>query len=738
MAIISGTPGDDTLIVNSDTTSVQADAGTDTAVFSGNYADYTFSQSDSYASLMTNNATNQVVSLYGVEQLQFDDGVASLSTTGSDEFQVNTYTPDWQSYPSTTALNDGGFVITWHSYNQDNSSYSIYAQRYDASGNNLGAEFQVNTYTSGVQNIPSTTALGDGGFVVTWMSDGQDGSSYGIFAQRYDASGNNFGTEFQVNTETYLYQQYPSITALNDGGFVITWMSHDQDGSYDGIFAQRYDASGNNFGTEFQVNTYTSYTQDSPSTTALADGGFVITWKSEGQNGSSGNYDIYAQRYDVNGNTAGIEFQVNTYTPDWQSNPDTAALADGGFVITWHGYGATDNSSYSIYAQRYDASGNNLGAEFQVNTYTSSNQSFPSTTALADGGFVITWQSDGQDGSNYGIYAQRYDASGNNLGAEFQANTYTSYTQEHPSTTALADGGFVITWHGYGSTDNSYYGIYAQRYDASDNPLGPNTLTFDAAPTIVTPIANTSTNEDAAYSYDASANFTDADVNDVLTYSATLADGSALPGWLSMDSTTGIISGTPLNGDVGSINVTVTATGISGISVSDGYTLTVEDTRDAIIYTIDNMLLDNLSLLYIKDGIDTGVSTLVKQGGINIEQNIEFDSITLSVNDAYADDLNIMDMYGVLGNIGQIIDTSAEHAADTNNDGIINIMDMYAVLNSIGQTSQSFDLVDQNGNLVTSLNSNSVDTANWNIIANGDVDQSGGFVDAYVMQVDIV
>ncbi len=54
-----------------------------------------------------------------------------------------------------------------------------------------------------------------------------------------------------------------------------------------------------------------------------------------------------------------------------------------------------------------------VGAEFQVNTYTAYDQIYPSTTALADGGFVITWASDGQDGDGYGIYAQRYSSDGN-------------------------------------------------------------------------------------------------------------------------------------------------------------------------------------------------------------------------------------------------------------------------------------------------------------------------------------
>ena len=49
-----------------------------------------------------------------------------------------------------------------------------------------------------------------------------------------------------------------------------------------------------------------------------------------------------------------------------------------------------------------------MGGEFQVNTYTASSQYDPSVTALADGSFVVTWMSDGQDGSEYGIYAQRF------------------------------------------------------------------------------------------------------------------------------------------------------------------------------------------------------------------------------------------------------------------------------------------------------------------------------------------
>ena len=87
--------------------------------------------------------------MYQVEQLQFDDTAASLTTTpASGEFQVNTYTTSNQSGSSTAALNDGSFVVTWTSDLQDGDYYGIYAQRYDLDGDVNGAEFQVNTHTT--------------------------------------------------------------------------------------------------------------------------------------------------------------------------------------------------------------------------------------------------------------------------------------------------------------------------------------------------------------------------------------------------------------------------------------------------------------------------------------------------------------------------------------------------------------------------------------------------------------
>ncbi len=204
-------------------------------------------------------------------------------------------------------------------------------------------------------------------------------------------------------------------------------------------------------GGEFQINSYTTSGQYQPSVATLAGGGFVALWESYGSSGSDSSGDsIQGQRYAADGTPLGREFQVNSYTASNQSGPSVAALADGGFVAMWYSYGSSgsDSSSYSIQGQRYAADGTPLGGEFQVNSYTTSGQYQPSVAALADGGFVALWYSlgsSGSDSSGYSIQGQRYAGDGTPLGGEFQVNSYTTDDQGGPSVAALADGGFVAT-----------------------------------------------------------------------------------------------------------------------------------------------------------------------------------------------------------------------------------------------------------------------------------------------------
>jgi hypothetical protein len=102
------------------------------------------------------------------------------------------------------------------------------------------------------------------------------------------------------------------------------------------------------------------------------------------------------------------------------------------------------------------------------------------------------------------------------------------------------------------------------------------------APYVANPIADRIATEGNAYAYTVPSNtFTDIDPGDILTYTATQYDGSALPGWLSFDPATGEFTGLPTNSDVGSITITVTATDSSAEYITDTFVLSVNNTNSS-------------------------------------------------------------------------------------------------------------------------------------------------------------
>jgi len=378
------------------------------------------------------------------------------------EFQVNTFTTNAQDYPSVAKDGAGNFVVAWESGGQDGNGGGVFGQRYDNNGDTLGGEFQVNTYITSNQTRPSVAMDGAGNFVVVWQSLGQDGEGSGIFGQRYDSAGNPVGSEFQVNTFTSGKQGLPSVAMNPSGDFVVVWTSFGQDGDGDGIFGQRYDSTGCTAGAEFQVNTYFTSAQFEPSVAMDGSGNFVVVWASSGQDGSS--FGVYGQRYNNAGGPAGPEFRVNTYTTNAQRLESVAMDGSGDFIVVWQSLDQ-DGSSYGIFGKRYDSLGTPLAPEFQVNTYITNQQQCGHVAADGTGNFVVVWASNGQDGNSYGIFGRQYDSTGDTLGTEFQVNTYVTSSQTHPSVAFDDSGNFVVAWASNGQ-DGSNFGIFGQRYDA--------------------------------------------------------------------------------------------------------------------------------------------------------------------------------------------------------------------------------------------------------------------------------
>ena len=331
----------------------------------------------------------------------------------------------------------------------------------------LGHEFQVNTYTTSYQNGASLAVDDDGDFIVAWTSNGQDGSATGIFARRFSSVGTALGGEIQINTHFTSSQTLPSAAADADGDFVVAWSSQGQDGAGLGVFARRFSSEGAPVGAEFQVNTYITNTQSFSSVAAADSGAFVVVWQSYGQDGEFGG--IFARRFSSVGAPVGVEFQVNTHFTATQNFPAVAADAAGNFVVAWESFGQ-DGDNYGIFAQRFSSAGVRVGSEFQVNTYITSYQRLPSVAADADGDFVIAWTSYGQDGSYVGVFARRFSSAGAPVGSEFQVNTYFTNNQHANSVASASGGDFVVAWTSYTQDENDY-GVFARRFSSAGAPL---------------------------------------------------------------------------------------------------------------------------------------------------------------------------------------------------------------------------------------------------------------------------
>ncbi|MEZ6122852.1 MAG: DUF4347 domain-containing protein [Planctomycetaceae bacterium] len=336
-----------------------------------------------------------------------------------------------------------------------------------------GGETLVNTSTPENQ---LTTPYGggnvamdaNGNYVVVW-EDRRSGNA-DAYAKVYNADGSVRVNEFRVHAANTSAQDWVNVAMADNGNFVVTW-SDNRSGTYE-TYMRLFNISGTALTGETLVSQGFG-TEDGHAVDFAADGSFVITWQRAGTNSG----DIYFQRYNSAGVAQGgntVANTTNTYVSGTQNHPDVAVNDDGSFVISWMSNGQ-DGSSYGMYAQRFTAAGAKVGGEIQLAQTSSGDQWYGTIDNDSSGNFVATWMSAGQDGSGNGIFARQFNSSGTALGNEFQVNTWTSGDQGSPNISVDDDGDFVITWHDASGHDGTGFGVYAQQYDSSGNAIGVET-----------------------------------------------------------------------------------------------------------------------------------------------------------------------------------------------------------------------------------------------------------------------
>ncbi|MDA7776524.1 putative Ig domain-containing protein, partial [Alphaproteobacteria bacterium] len=196
------------------------------------------------------------------------------------------------------------------------------------------------------------------------------------------------------------------------------------------------------------------------------------------------------------------------------------------------------------------------------------------------------------------------------------SNEGLRYTLESgPGWLVMSPDGFLL-----GMARNDYVGTHSLIIKVTDKAGAFDTKTFlltinnvNDAPTLEA-ISDESTDEDAPFEYQLTATDIDMDVvdNETLTYEAV-----EKPGWMTVSSS-GLITGTPENDDVGEHTITVKVTDSIGESDTKTFTLLVNNTNDvpALGHVSEDLLSvnedDALEIQLAVSDVDTGDSHVFK------------------------------------------------------------------------------------------------------------------------------
>jgi len=305
---------------------------------------------------------------------------------------------------------------------------------------------------------------GAGGAILTW-ADPRDGVDYHIYAQRVNEQGLPLWTTDGVAVCTVSGAQgLPKLVPDGAGGAIITWQDiRDAAGDFD-VYAQRMDANGNLMwpDTGVVICDTTGRSGENPEIVSDGTGGAIIVWLDKRGPQS----ELYAQRVDPNGNTLwernGIAI---TREPDYEQSHAVISDGAGGAFIAWE-----DTRDYlDIYAQRIDADGDTLWSAGGIPICRAAVQ--PRNVKIATdgaGGVILVWEDD-RVPTEQRIYAQRVNAAGDTLWpADGKLICDAPLQHSQPAIVSDGAGGAIVVWRLH---SGSVSDVHAQRIDANGDSL---------------------------------------------------------------------------------------------------------------------------------------------------------------------------------------------------------------------------------------------------------------------------
>ena len=323
-----------------------------------------------------------------------DLDVFTQKFNSSGEFLGTNYKVNQQSYGSSSSISmdsAGNSVISFL------GNEGIYVQRYDYNGGKLGENTFVNDEPMPPFLFAPDVAMGlQGDFVVVWPQFMVPIS--GILAQLFDSQGNKLDSNFIVSE--YLYSTQFSrpvkISKSTNGNFVVVWENPCYYTNQSEIWGQLYNSSAEKIGENFRISDSTLTMENlNPDVGMDRDGNFVVAWFGAG--------NILIQRFRSDGSKIGTIIKAIDFSGMKPSALALTVKSNGEFLIVWQDY---RNDNPDIYAQRFDPEGNSLGGNYRVNSDQGDYTQLSPVVAADDKNYYFSWVDNRVPGGGFDIFAK--------------------------------------------------------------------------------------------------------------------------------------------------------------------------------------------------------------------------------------------------------------------------------------------------------------------------------------------
>lgn len=333
---------------------------------------------------------------------------------------------------SPKIISDGaqGAIIAWE--DSINGNNDIFIQRVLANGTLAWNSVSIPVCISaGTQMNVRLTTDGSNGAILTWQ-DKRNGNDYDIYAQRIKSNGTaSWTTNGVVICNKVNTQNNPKIERDNNGGAYIMWADKRGAIDYD-IYAQRINSAG---AVQWVANgiSVCSATGSQSALDATTDGvgnGIFIVWK----DGRTINEHVFGQYLTSSGfnlfASDGMMLSNNALT---QLNPNIVGVGNNEAVVTWQD---SSSGNWDIYAQKMNLqTATAWGNSGVLISNALSNQTSPKNCSNGNGGSIFAFQ----DRRNiyFDIYASQIKRNGTFTNLVSSANQSSITLFPNPATTEL-------------------------------------------------------------------------------------------------------------------------------------------------------------------------------------------------------------------------------------------------------------------------------------------------------------